>query len=229
MRRWFRAAVLASGVLGTVLVAAGPALAGTDGPARVLAGEGAVTPYDAGVRHIATLAGYLSYGLMALTVCFGILTTTGWARRGVRRATLYGGHMTLALVTLTFGCLHAVAYVFQTGEHFSYLNAVVPLAGGGEPEVALGIVGLELGLAVAASIWLQRRLGYRRWHVLHYLAYLAFALSLAHVIATSREVQALGMLGLAVFALAAACALMALLRVLPATTAVATRIIPQEL
>ncbi len=105
----------------------------------------------------------------------------------------------------------------------------VRAGGGGEPEVALGIVGLELGLAIAASIWLQRRLGYRRWHVLHYLAYVAFALSLAHVIATSREVQALGMLGLAVFALAAACAPMALLRVLPATTAVATRITPQEL
>ncbi|WP_239394274.1 ferric reductase-like transmembrane domain-containing protein [Frankia sp. CiP3] len=102
----------------------------------------------------------------------------------------------------------------------------VRAGGGGEPEVALGIVGLELGLAIAASIWLQRRLGYRRWHVLHYLAYVAFALSLAHVIATSREVQALGMLGLAVFALAAACAPMALLRVLPATTAVATRITP---
>lgn len=137
--------------------------------------------------------------------------------------------MLLALVALTFGCLHAVSYVFQTGEHFSWLQVVIPLAGGGEPEVAYGIVGLELALAVAASIWLQRRLGYRRWHLLHYVAYAAFALSLLHTITTSAEVQALGLIGLTVAAGAAACLLLTVLRTLPATTVVNARIAPQEL
>jgi sulfoxide reductase heme-binding subunit YedZ len=190
--------------------------------------EGKYTPYDQGVRHVATLAGYLSYGLMALAVCFGILTTTGWARRSVRRETMYGGHMMLAVTTLAFGCIHGIAYVFQTGEHFSYVNAVIPLAAGGEPEVAFGIIGLELGIAVAVSIWVQRRLGYRMWHLIHYLAYAAFALSLLHVITTSAEVQAVGMLGIVVLGCAGACVLLLVLRMLPATTAVATRIAPQE-
>ncbi|MEK2479283.1 ferric reductase-like transmembrane domain-containing protein [Streptomyces noursei] len=190
--------------------------------------EGRYNQYDQGVRHIATLAGYLSYGLMALTVCFGILTTTGWARRSVRRETMYGGHMLLAVITLAFGCLHGIAYVFQTGEHFSYVNAVIPFADGGEPEVAFGIIGLELGLAVAVSIWAQRKLGYRRWHLIHYLAYGSFGLSLLHVITTSAEVQALGMLGIVVLGCAGACVLLLVLRMLPATTAVATRISPQE-
>lgn len=195
----------------------------------VAAAEGQYNDYDQGIRHIATLAGYLSYGLMVLTVCFGVLTTTGWARRTVSRTALSGGHMLLALVALTFGCLHAVSHVFQTGEHFSWLQVVVPLAGGGEPEVAYGIVGLELALAVAASIWLQRRLGYRRWHLLHYVAYAAFALSLLHTITTSAEVQALGLIGLTVAAGAAACLLLTVLRTLPATTVVNARIAPQEL
>jgi methionine sulfoxide reductase heme-binding subunit len=190
--------------------------------------EGRYNQYDQGVRHVATLAGYLSYGLMALAVCFGILTTTGWARRSVRRETLYGGHMLLAVICLAFGCIHAIAYVFQTGEHFSYVNAVIPMVNGGEPEVAFGIVGLELGLAVAVSIWFQRKLGYRRWHVIHYLAYVSFALSLLHTITASAEVQALGLLGIAVLGIAAAPILLFVLRLLPATTAVATRITPQE-
>lgn len=190
--------------------------------------EGTYNQYDQGVRHVATLAGYLSYGLMALTVCFGILTTTGWARRSVRRETMYGGHMMLAVMTLAFGCIHGIAYVFQTGEHFTYVNAVIPFVAGGEMEVAFGIIGLELGIAVAVSIWVQRKLGYRRWHIIHYLAYAAFALSLLHVITTSAEVQALGMLGIVVLGCAGACALLLVLRMLPATTAVATRISPQE-
>lgn len=199
------------------LAAAGPGLA-----------EGRYKPYDQGVRHVATLAGYLCYGLMALTVCFGILTTTGIARRSVRRQTMYGGHMLLAVMTLTFGLLHAVAYVFQTGEHLSYLNAVIPFVGGGEMEVAFGIVGLELAVAVAVSVWIQRALGYRRWHLVHYLAYVAFALSLLHVITTSAEVQALGLMGIAVAGCAGACLVLAVLRLLPATTAVTGRISPQE-
>lgn len=56
---------------------------------------------------------------MALTVFFGILTTTGWARHSVRRETMAGGHMLLAVITLSFGFLHGVAHVFQTGVHFS--------------------------------------------------------------------------------------------------------------
>ncbi len=195
--------------------------------AAVLA-EGDHTPYDQGVRHVATLAGYLSYGLMAMTVCFGVLTTTGWARRSVSRQALSGGHVVLAVMTLTFGTLHGVAYAFQTGERFSYVMVAVPFVQGGEVEVALGIVGLELGIAVAVSIWVQRRLGYRRWHLFHYLSYAAFALSLAHTVLTSPEVRSLGGVGLIVVAAAAACALLGVLRMLPATTAVAARITPQE-
>ncbi|MFF4962058.1 ferric reductase-like transmembrane domain-containing protein [Streptomyces sp. NPDC001222] len=190
--------------------------------------EDPYTPYDQGVRHVATLAGYLSYGLMALAVCFGILTTTGWARRSVRRETLYGGHMMLAVICLAFGCIHGIAYAFQTGQHFSYVNVVIPFVNGGEPEVAFGIIGLELGLAVAVSIWVQRKLGYRRWHLVHYLAYPAFGLSLLHTITASAEVQALGLLGIFVLGIAAAPILLFVLRLLPATTAVATRIAPQE-
>lgn len=183
-------------------------------------GEGTYSPYDQGVRHIATLAGYLAYGLMAWTMCFGILTTTGWARRLVNRQTLYGGHMLLAITTLSFGVLHAVAYAFQINDHFSWLMVAVPLVQGGEPEVAMGIVGLELGLAVAVSIWLQRRLGYRRWHLLHFGAYGAFALSLAHTIATSPEVRSLGGLAIVVFAAAAAVVTLFALRLLPASKVV---------
>jgi methionine sulfoxide reductase heme-binding subunit len=73
-----------------------------------------------------------------------------------------------------------------------------------------------------------RSTGYRRWHLLHYLACAAFALSLAHPIAMSAEVQSLGLVGIAVFGCAVACVLLWELRILPATTAVGLRIAPKE-
>lgn len=193
-----------------------------------LMAEGDYNPYDQGVRHVATIAGYLCYGMMALTVCFGILTTTGWVRRRIRKTALTSLHMALAVSTLTFGVLHAAAYTFQTGEHFTAINAAIPFVAGGEFEVGLGIIGLELAIAVAASIIVQRRLGYQRWRLLHYLAYVAFALSLAHTIATSAEVQALEFVGVTVVGLAAACALLGVLRMLPARPVLGPRVNPEE-
>jgi predicted ferric reductase len=196
--------------------------------AAVAADADTAAAHDAGVLDLATSAGYLTYGLMALTLCFGMLTTTGWARHTVKRQTLYGTHMMLAIMTLTLGVLHGVAFTFQQTEQFSYLTAFVPFLGGGSAEVALGTLALELGIAVGVSIWAQRRLGYRRWHLLHYGAYAAFGLALTHAVLMSQDVQALAGVGLLVVAGAGAVALMFVLRVLPATRVVATRIAPQE-
>lgn len=186
------------------------------------------TPFDQGIRHIATLAGYLSYGLMALTVCFGILTTTGWARRMAARPAMSATHMVLAVTALTFGVLHGVSYIFQTGQAFRPINAVVPFVAGGDTSVGLGIIGLELGIAVAVSIVLQRRLGYRRWHLVHYLAYGSFAASLIHTFTASAEVRALRLLGVGVLGCAAACGVLFVARLLPARAATGLRIAPEE-
>ena len=185
-------------------------------------------PFDQGIRHIATLAGYLSYGLMALTIGFGILTATGWAKRMVSRNAISSTHIVLAVTALAFGTLHGISYIFQTGENFGLINAIVPFVAGGEVSVGLGIVGLDLGLAVALSIVVQRKLCYRRWHIVHYFAYGAFALSLIHTFMASPEVQSFGILGVGVIGLAAACLLVFILRILPATTAVGLRIAPAE-
>ena len=200
----------------------------TDVQNRLLSIDVSYTLFDQGIRHIATLAGYLSYGLMALAIFFGILTTTGWGRRFVSRSRMSSAHMLLAVTALAFGVLHGVSYIFQTGQNFRLINAIVPFVSGGSLGVGLGIIGLDLGIAVALSILIQRRLGYRRWHIVHYIAYGAFILSLAHTFISSTEVQTLRLLGIGVFGAAGACLLMFILRILPATATVGVRIAPEE-
>ena len=145
---------------------------------------------DASIRKVAALAGYVSYALMWLTLVWGIVTTTGWVTRVIRRSTVYGGHMTLAITTLAFTLVHAATYIFQTTQSFSIVDAFVPFAG--EAEVAIGIIAFELAFAVAVSVWFQRKLTYRRWHLVHFVAYPIFALSLLHVITTSSEARSGG-------------------------------------
>lgn len=50
---------------------------------------------------------------MVATVAWGMLTTTHLARRGIRRETLYGGHMTMSIMTLSFITIHIAANVFS--------------------------------------------------------------------------------------------------------------------
>ena len=69
----------------------------------LLAAEGEGTGPDAALRKDAALAGYISYGLMAMTVVWGVFLATGWAKRIAGHTAVYQGHMTLALTSMTFG------------------------------------------------------------------------------------------------------------------------------
>lgn len=214
-------------------IAAAPSGAATaQGPAAQDDVTGGSTPKetaaDRPVRRAAALAGYVAYGLIALTVLWGILTSTGLARRSIRRRALYSGHMCLAVTTLAFSAMHAVAYMFQTGEQFGVLKVFVPFAQGGELEVAFGIVGLELMAAVAASIWIQRRLNYRRWHIVHYFAYPAYVLALLHTVTTSPEARSFDLLAVAVAATVLVLIAFFTLRALPATSSLKGHVAPVE-
>ena len=214
-----RAAAVGALTTGALLVLAAPAVADpvSVSHAVALAVEGGPGP-DAALRKEAALAGYLSYGLMAMTVVWGIFLATGWARRIVRRNAVYSGHLALAIAAQAFGVMHALSYVLQTQTHFSVVQAFVPFVGGGEPEVALGIVGLELMVAASIAAALVYKLNYRRFRKIHIVAtYLGAVLSWIHVLVTSKEAQTLGLLGITIAAIALVCIIFAVLRVLPAS------------
>lgn len=153
---------------------------------------------------------------MAMTVVWGIFLTTGWARAIVRRSTVYSGHLALAIAAQAFAVIHAVSYVLQTQTHFSVVETIVPFAGGGEPEVAFGIIGLELTIAASIAVTLVHKLNYRRFRLVHIIGtYLGFALSWLHVFTTSAEAKTLGLLGLTIAAILLVVVAFAVLRVLP--------------
>lgn len=219
-------AALAGGLLLMLAATAGatPMLPHVVGGVRVLAEEGAPGP-DVELRQLAALAGYVCYGLMAMTVVWGMFMATGWARHILRRNAVYAGHMVLAVVAQTFGVIHAGAYVLQTQTHFSPVMAVVPFVGGGEPEVATGIIGLELTLAASLAVIWTRRLNYRRFRLAHILGtYIGFALSWLHVLLTSAEAKTVSLLGATVAAILLVVIIFGVLRLLPPSRADRARV-----
>jgi sulfoxide reductase heme-binding subunit YedZ len=133
---------------------------------------------DSGLRGIAAVSARISYALMCLTICWGVLTKTGWARRLGERKTLRGGHMVLATLTITFGIVHAMGFLFLNEGTFTLAQITIPV--GTFFRYSIAIIGLELMIAIAFTAGLYRWTSYRRWQWVHRMAYMAFGLLVAH-------------------------------------------------
>jgi sulfoxide reductase heme-binding subunit YedZ len=73
--------------------------------------------------------------------------------------------------------------------------AVVPLASSYRPlQVALGVISMELLLAVIVTSLLRERIGQRIWRAVHWAAYGAWPLAVAHTITAGSDGVALWLL-----------------------------------
>ena len=186
-----------------------------------------VDPGVVALHRTAATAGFLAYALMVGTVCWGVLTTTHLARRSVRRQTLYGGHMTMAVMTLSFLLIHIAGNLFNPLSPLGIANALLPFFPGSTVGVSMGVVGAELAACITVSVWFQRRLGYRTWHRIHWLAYPAYVLSLAHTVVSGSDVRA-QLVAVALGASALCVAALFVFRALPSTSLVRTTVAPAE-
>jgi sulfoxide reductase heme-binding subunit YedZ len=144
---------------------------------------------QASVHLVAASVGFISLFLLWLTVCWGIVLRGGWASTRIRHATSYGTHMTLALLGLNLGVVHALAQLAVPRGPVGWLDEWVPFLNRTDPVgVGIGVIALELMLAFALSMLVQRRIGYHRWHSLHRVAYLAFGLMVGHVLLAGSDV-----------------------------------------
>ncbi|BFU43983.1 ferredoxin [Krasilnikovia sp. MM14-A1004] len=140
---------------------------------------GGIDPHDSGVRQVAAFAARLGYLFMCLTLCWGILTATGWVRRASGHQALRSGHMMLASATVAFVALHAVGLALLDERVLHGIDLVVPFLNGSVRH-ALGIISLDLMLVLVATASLHRWVRYRSWLRFHQLAYVAFALGVVH-------------------------------------------------
>ncbi|HJP73720.1 MAG TPA: hypothetical protein VJ914_05595 [Pseudonocardiaceae bacterium] len=140
----------------------------------------ATTPHDAGVRQAAVLSARLAYVLTCATLVWGVLVATGWLHRMTGRHATRSSHLVLATLAIAFGALHAAVFVFLTGPtQFSVADLTIPFADGLLRHAA-GIIGIEVMLAIALSMMVQRFVSYRRWLWLHRMAYPAVLLVIVH-------------------------------------------------
>lgn len=148
------------------------------------------------VHLVAATVGFVSLGTLWASVIWGITLKSGWALTRIRHATIYGVHQTLTVFGLCLGLVHALAQLAVPQGPVRVVDEWLPFANPGDPiGIGFGVIALELFIALAFSILIQRRLGYHRWRSLHRAAYLAFTLLCGHVLISGSDVGAASVTG----------------------------------
>jgi hypothetical protein len=118
-------------------------------------------------------------------------------------------HRDVSLLVMVFLVLHVVTSVLDSFAPISLLDAVIPFAGTYRPFwLGLGAVSFDLLIALVLTSLMRRRLGYRSWRAIHWLAYASWPVAVFHGLGTGSDSMAWWML-----ALTAACVAAVLLAV----------------
>ena len=160
-------------------------LAGTRDDAHLAGSRGMIGAATAAVPVawlVARAAGLVAFALFTVAVTLGLAFSTRLLGTS-RGKMLLGWHQTLMWTGLAMVALHGSALALDPVMHFGIAGVLVPGIAPWRPvPVAAGIVTAWIMLALAASFHLRRRIGQRRWRLLHYAGFAGFAIGLYHAL-----------------------------------------------
>jgi sulfoxide reductase heme-binding subunit YedZ len=113
------------------------------------------------------------------------------------RFTIDALHRDVSLLVIVFLVLHVLTSVLDSFAPISLLDAVVPFVGTYRPFwLGLGAVSFDLLIALVVTSLMRRRLGYRSWRAIHWLAYASWPVAVFHGLGTGSDSKAWWMLAL---------------------------------
>src|SRR6266496_5914600 len=99
-------------------------------------------------------------------------------------------HNFLTLLALIFTGVHVLAVWIDPFTRFGWNEVFIPFVSHYRTIwMALGIIGLYLGLAIGLSTWVRPLIGYKWWRRLHYLTLGIYVLVTVHGIMTGSDTQ----------------------------------------
>jgi len=142
--------------------------------------------------YVARGSGIVAYLLLTGAVVLGIALNRRALGRRVPRLLLDAAPRWLTLGFFAFVVVHAATLLIDPFTRFGLRDVLVPFASDYRSLwLSLGIIAVELGLAVGLSVLVRPWIGYRTWHALHALTYLLFPLALLHGLGTGSDTRTL--------------------------------------
>jgi sulfoxide reductase heme-binding subunit YedZ len=129
----------------------------------------------------ARAAGFTAFALLTGSVALGLVLSSPVRSERWPRFVTTELHRFATLVSLVFIAVHVLVVLLDSFIGFGVVEVVVPFTSHYRPLwMGLGIVSAYLAVALWATNWLQRYIGYRWWRRLHYGTFVVYAGAAAH-------------------------------------------------
>ena len=147
--------------------------------------------------YLARGTGAVSLVLLTASVVLGIMGSVRFAAPRWPRFAIDAVHRDLSLLVLVVLAIHIVTSVLDGFAPIALLDGVIPFVTPYRPLwMGLGTLAFDLLLAIAITSLVRRRLGYRTWRAVHWLAYAGWPIAVLHGLGTGSDVKQWWMLGL---------------------------------
>jgi methionine sulfoxide reductase heme-binding subunit len=167
--------------------------------------------------------GMVALVLLTAGLVLGVMGPVGAGGSRWPRFVVAGLHRNVTLLAVAFVAVHVVTTIADGYAPIGLRDAFVPFLSSYRPVwLGLGAVALDLLLALVITSLARRRLGFRAWAMVHWLAYAAWPVAMLHALGTGSDAR-LGWLQLVAGACAVAVAASVTWRVLRSEAAPAAR------
>ena len=149
-------------------------------------------------------AGVVSLLLFTAVVLLGILAVMRWQSPAWPRFLSVGLHRNLALLSVVFLAIHIVTAIVDPFTSLGLVAAAIPFASSYRPfGVGLGVIAVDIFLALVATSLLRDWIGQRTWRAVHWLAYASWPLALVHGVESGSDASTPWLIGLELACVAA--------------------------
>ena len=133
-------------------------------------------------------AGVVSLILLTVVFALGIVTSLRWQSRAWPRFVTAQLHNNIALLSVVFLVIHVVAAIVDPFVNLGWATALIPFSTTYRPLwMALGVISVDLVLALIVTSLLRNRVGFRVWRLVHWAAYAAWPMAVLHSIGTGSD------------------------------------------
>jgi sulfoxide reductase heme-binding subunit YedZ len=133
-------------------------------------------------------AGAVSLLLLTAVLVLGVLSRMGWRTARWPRFLTTALHRNLALLSLLFLGLHIVTAVVDPYTSLGLGAALVPFSSQYRTFwLGLGVVAVDLLVAVVLTSLLRHLIGHRGWRLVHWLAYACWPVAMIHGLGTGSD------------------------------------------
>ena len=154
--------------------------------------------------YLARGTGAVALVLLTASVVIGIVgsvrvVTARWPRFAIDAV-----HRDVSLLVIVVLVIHIVTSVLDGFAPITLLDGVIPFVSPYRPLwLGLGTLAFDLLVAIAVTSLVRRRLGYRAWRTVHWLAYASWPVAVLHGLGTGSDVKQWWMLALTVICIVA--------------------------